>query len=130
MTCKDCIHYEVCEENHQGRSGKEVGGVGRMKRLIAIVISIILIVLMSGCQEKEVINKTPVETNYTAAHTQTITQLIPSGNSFIPVMSSIYVGEEFQVRYEITFSDGESKMTWETVDESEYKQVKAQLNNE
>lgn len=101
-----------------------------MKRLIAIVISIILIVLMSGCQKKEVINKTPVETNYTAAHTQTITHLIPSGNSFIPVMSSIYVDEKFQVRYEITFSDGESKTTWETVDEFEYKQAKAQLNNE
>lgn len=90
-----------------------------MKRLI-ILLSVCL---MLGCAN--IIDKVPKDGRYTEAHTEIFTyiQLMPIGNGkfmFIPMTQSRYVGERYEILYEITYDNGKQTNRWETVTKQEY----------
>lgn len=92
-----------------------------MKRLFFILIFVFAL----GCAN--IVDKVPKDRRYTEAHTEIYTtlQLMPLGNGnfmFLPMTYSRYVGEKYEILYEITYDNGHQSSRWETVDEQEFNE--------
>lgn len=106
-----------------------------MKKLISILICAIFITyILSACSEKpDIINRQAVEVKYTTAcdkiETDTVYRYDWLNNKFIlmPDTRTVHYNEKYEVRYNITYSDGITASEWCEVDKNTYENIKNEL---
>lgn len=99
------------------------------KKLILLVLTIIFaLCALCGCgEEKEIADKTPIDTRYTEAHTDFAMGMMYNGSTYVPYTYPVHRAELYEVYYHITYVDGSEKYKWVSVDKAEYERAKAIL---
>jgi hypothetical protein len=85
------------------------------------------VILLTGCTHKTVVSKEPLEVCFTPAHSQTSYMWMWTGKSMIPIPHTYYYGDQWQVRYLITYDDGSTAKRWVEVDQNTYEEARIAL---
>ncbi|MGN1202717.1 MAG: hypothetical protein ACI4RF_05425 [Eubacterium sp.] len=102
-----------------------------MKKILSVIlIAFFMAYVLTACQELAVEKSQPVEVKYTAAcdkvETETVYKYNWLANEFVLVPDTHTV-HYYEVRYNITYSDGSTASEWREVDKDTYESIKDEL---
>ena len=94
---------------------------------IGLIITGIICVFFSIYKTE--VSRTPIDSKYVEAHDEIVTDYEykwvwfsrNNGLQYVPNTHSKHYDEEYQLLYEITYTDGSKTKSWETVSADEYK---------
>lgn len=99
-----------------------------MKRAIRIAaILLVVVILLTGCTHKNVVDKEPLDVCFTPAHSQITYVPMLIGKNIIPMPHTYYYGERWDVLYLITYDDGSTAKQWREVDQNTYEAARIAL---
>ena len=99
-----------------------------MKKIIAMLLCLLIVLfVISGCENKEIISQKPSELRFTAAHADVkmTTQVID--DYVITVPTTVYYSDKYEVRYFITYIDNSTDYEWIEVDKTTYERARDKL---
>lgn len=91
-----------------------------MKKVYTVIMAMILIVALAGCDYYEVETKTLIDYRYSGEHMEISTN--SDGKT-----SSYHYNEKFELLYEYTYADGHTERHWEECTRFEYQKAKDEL---
>lgn len=98
--------------------------------ICAVIITVLIVVFFAACtEEKEIINKTPIDCRYTPASQELVTDYEYKYNwwtgdfELVPNIHTETLPERYEVYYKITYIDGEINYCWKEVSKNEYEKV-------
>lgn len=99
-----------------------------MKRAIRIAaILLAVVILLTGCTHKNVVDKEPLDVCFTPAHSETSSMWMWTGKSMIPIPITHYYDARWDVLYLITYDDGSTAKQWREVDQNTYEEARIAL---
>jgi len=106
-----------------------------MKKIIGIILIILILSLFSGCKQKIITDKVPLDTRYTEAYTAIETDVrreysaAHEGYVPTPYTYTVYYHEKWEVLYLVVYEDDTTKERWEEVSKYVYRDVDELLCN-
>lgn len=105
-----------------------------MKKIIAFILMLIIIVVtLCGCNSFVETGREAVEVRYTPAVDKVETDYVYKYNWYLdefvllPDTKTVHHEEEYEVRYNITYEDGSVRSEWQTVDKETYEKARDKL---
>jgi len=94
-------------------------------RIAAILLAVVI--LLTGCTHKNVVDKEPLDVCFTPAHTWNTVVPVPMGKHILPMPRTYYYADRWEVLYLITYDDGSTAKRWTEVDQNTYEQARIAL---
>lgn len=91
-----------------------------MKKISTMIMALILVITLAGCDHFEEESKTLIDYRYSAAYTEVNTD--EKGN-----VATEHYNEKFELLYEITYADGHTERRWQECTRFEYAAAKEEL---
>jgi hypothetical protein len=106
-----------------------------MKKILSIIICAVFIayILTACCEEPAIEKIAPTDTRYTPAYERVETEFVYRYNLFtdefvlVPDTHTVHYDEKYEVKYNITYSNGSTNSEWREVDKDTYEDVKDTL---
>ena len=105
-----------------------------MKKIIAVLLIIVLTVFpLFGCELPTEIDKEAVEVKYTAAYDNVETDYVYQYNWYIgeyvllPDTRTVHHDEKYEIKYKIIYDDESVEYEWQTVDKETYEKARDKL---
>lgn len=107
-----------------------------MKKIFALILcSVFMLYVLCSCSEEtfDIQKKVAVDTRYTPAYDNVQTDTRYEYNwmtgefVLLPDTHSVHHNEKYEVRYNITYSNGSIESEWREVDKETYEQINDEL---
>lgn len=102
------------------------------KKIAPLIILACIAVIFAACGDgKEIADKTPIDTRYTEARQEVVTDYhyrynwLGDGFVIVPDTHTVTRPEIYEVCYHITYTDGTFADKWEITDKTEYERAAA-----
>ncbi len=102
-----------------------------MKKIIAIILLVIMVVLCAGCATE--VSREAIDVRYTEAYDRVETSyqhkfdILSGGFVLVPVVKTVHHEAKWEIRYRITYDNGGRSTEWCECSEREYNRVKRDL---
>ncbi len=103
-----------------------------MKKIIAIILLAIMVVLCAGCATE--VSREPIDVRYTEAcdRIETFYQhkydFWQDDFVLVPVVKTVHHEAKWEIRYLVTYDDGSKRTEWCECSEYEYNRAKSNLD--
>lgn len=106
-----------------------------MKKILSILIcAVFMVYVLCACGEKPTVeNRQAVDVKYTAACDKIETEIVYRYDWYngdfilLPDTRTVHYDEKYEVRYNITYSDGTTESEWREVDKNTYENIKEEI---
>ena len=98
----------------------------RIKLCAIFLICSLLMIPLSGCQQKNEVSRVPIDKSYTAPYDGVETEFVYKYNFLegefvlLPETKTVHHDAVYKILYRVTYSDGNQAEVWETVTEEKY----------
>lgn len=100
-----------------------------LKKFFSISVIVILVVMLSGCKQKEIVEKIPIDKLYTEAHSEMETEyeykydILNGKFMYVPNLHTVKYPDKYEVQYKVTYNDGSEKIVWEEVVKQDFDKI-------
>lgn len=99
-----------------------------MKKFLAVILCLAFILfILSGCDDKVIVAKEPIDTRFSAAHDEVVYDGYWIGDYYVHDNYTVFHADKYEVRYRITYDDESRKTAWLEVDKDEYDRARDKL---
>ena len=103
------------------------------KTISKFLLVMTMLLMLSGCEDKELIKDTVIDCRYNESYTETVTDYTYKYNlhegkyELVPDIHTDYHPESYELYHEYTYSDGSTRRVWAYCTKGEYLATSKEL---